>query len=93
MSNLKFKWLKIDCREPFFTYILPFFDYNNIMNYYGKSIIKIKEFLKKDGYISEEEWNKYKKGKAFLGSESIMWTYAETEDWKLFLSKLKKEIE
>ena len=61
------------------------------MNYYGKSLIKLKEFLKERD-ITEKEWDEYKTGKALLTGRVIMWTYCETEDWNVFINKLKKEI-
>lgn len=59
-------------------------------DYYGNSIKKLKELLK-EKHVTKEEWNEYKTGKPLFGATSIMWIYAETEDWEGFINKLKKD--
>ena len=61
-------------------------------SYYTNSILELKRLLKENKNLTQKEWNQYKTGKPLWGSQSIMWVYAETTDWDIFIEKIKEEM-
>ena len=61
-------------------------------SYYTNSILELKRLLKENKNLTEKEWNAHKTGKPLWGSQSLMWVYAETKDWNMFIEKIKEEI-
>lgn len=62
-----------------------------MFNYYGQSLNALIGKLRENENITESEWQLYALQNGLFSAESLMWIYAETEEWKYFIEKLKNE--